>query len=82
MKSQKINLEEVFSALDELQEDSTVPRNVKQKLEGARKILQEDAQSLGISKALNELEFVSADTNMEAYTRTQVLRVISLLENA
>jgi uncharacterized protein (UPF0147 family) len=81
MKKEKSNLDEVFMALDELNDDTTVPRNVRQKLGEVRIILEADDHSLGVSKALNELEFISGDTNMEAYTRTQVLRVISLLEN-
>ena len=85
MKKQKIqaDLGEVFAALDELDEEPIVPRNVKSKIDQVRKILQEDSElSIRVNKALNELEEIASDTNMQPYTRTQVWNVISLLEKA
>jgi len=75
------NLEEVYRALEEIKEDNTVPRNVKGKMDEIAQILKAEDQSLGMNKALSELEFISNDVNMESFTRMQILQVISLLEN-
>ena len=81
MKKAKVDLGTISSALKELSEDSTVPRNVKSKIEQVQKILSEDTDvSIRVHKALNELEEISNDTNMQPYTRTQIWNVISLLE--
>lgn len=79
--SQQVSLDAIFSALQELNEDNTVPRNVKSKVEQVLKILNENTEvSIRVNKALNELEEIANDTNMQTYTRTQLWNVISLLE--
>ena len=74
-------LDAVLSSIEEIRVDPTVPRNIKSKMEEVGKILKENELSLGTSKALGELEFVSNDVNMESFTRMQILSVISQLEN-
>tara|TARA_Y100000310_G_C20694969_1_gene824980 strand:+ start:834 stop:1088 length:255 start_codon:yes stop_codon:yes gene_type:complete len=65
----------------ELQEDSTIPRNVKNKLEFCSNALQEDIEiSLRVDKAKHAIEEVSEDSNLEAYTRTQLWNIASELE--
>jgi uncharacterized protein len=67
--------------LDELMGDATVPKNVKLKVERVRQIINGDSElSIKASKALNELEEIAEDSNLEPYTRTQVWNVISALE--
>ena len=73
--------EDVIALLTDLQEDSTVPRNVKTKVENTLNALKEDGEiSIVVSKALNELEEIADDPNMQMYTRTQIWNVISILE--
>lgn len=73
--------EEAIERLTELIEDITVPKNVRKKVEEVTKILQSVHENpIRISKALSELEEVSNDTNMQPYTRMQILTVISILE--
>jgi uncharacterized protein (UPF0147 family) len=58
-----------------------VPRNVKSKVEQVLKILNENTEvSIRVNKALNELEEIANDSNMQTYTRTQLWNIISLLE--
>lgn len=79
--SQQVSLDAIFSALQELSEDNTVPRNVKSKVEQVLKILNENTEvSIRVNKALNELEEIANDSNMQTYTRTQLWNIISLLE--
>ncbi len=79
---QKNKLEAVFNALNELQNDTTVPRNVKNKIDAIYEILRDESSdiSIRINKVLQELEEITEDANMQAYTRTQIWNVISLLE--
>lgn len=74
-------LQQVLVALQELNEDSTVPKNVKLKVENTIKMLNANAElSIKVSKALNELEVVADDSNVQAHTRTQIFNIVSLLE--
>ncbi|MBW2992980.1 UPF0147 family protein [Candidatus Woesearchaeota archaeon] len=74
-------IKDIVYVLTELKKDSSVPRNVKEKIESAIKILlEEDEASIKIHKALHELEEVADDVNLQPFTRTQLWNVVSLLE--
>ena len=74
-------IESIEPALKELREDATVPKNVKLKIEKVIGILRKNSEiTIKVSKALNELEEVADDVNLQSYTRMQVLNVISALE--
>ncbi len=74
-------IEAIEQVLSELKDDVSVPKNVKLKIERALEILDDDLEtSIKVSKALNELEEVADDVNLQSYTRTQVWNVISILE--
>ena len=70
--------------LKELIDDNTVPRNIKTKIASIIEILENKGEedSIKVNKALDELEEISNDTNMQPFTRTQIWNVISLLENS
>ncbi len=71
----------IIEALTEMQNDSSVPRNVKSGITQTIEALKQDAdQSIRINKALNKLEELTEDVNMQPYTRTQIFNVVSLLE--
>ncbi len=74
-------LKDIIEALNEMVGDSTVPRNVKSKLQSTLDALNEDIElSLRVNKALNELDELTDDINIEAYTRTQLWNLVSMLE--
>jgi uncharacterized protein (UPF0147 family) len=76
------DIKEVIDAMVELMTDNTVPRNIKTKMEGIIKSLQEkEDKSLRINKALSVLEEVSDDNNIQPYTRTQLWNIVSMLES-
>lgn len=71
----------IIGELKELNEDTTVPRNIKQRLVTTIEILQEQRDfSTKKNRALNELEEVADDTNLQPYPRTRVYAIISKLE--
>jgi len=74
-------IEGVGEALAELKDDTTVPKNVRLKIEKIMGLLNGETETqIKVSKALNELEEIVDDVNLKSYTRTQVWNVISALE--
>ncbi len=79
MINQKI--EGMLSIILELQEDTSVPRNVKEKLQLCITALQDSSEiSLRVDKVRHALEEISDDTNLQSYTRTQIWNISSQLE--
>ena len=75
-------LEIVFNAISELSEENSVPKSVKFKLEKISSILEEDAEiSIKINKALDELDELAEDNNIQPYIRTQIWNLVSILES-
>ena len=71
----------INETLNELKEDITVPKNVRSKIEKIVEVLNDNTEKdIKVSKALNELEEIADDVNLQSYTRTQVWNVISALE--
>lgn len=74
-------LKEVVEALSELEEDFTVPKNIRTRISNTITSLKENGDlSIRVNKALNELDEIAEDTNMQSYTRTQIWNVTSMLE--
>ncbi|RMF55646.1 hypothetical protein D6745_01470 [Candidatus Woesearchaeota archaeon] len=74
--------DEVIKALKELCEDPLVPKNVKVKLQNTINSLNDDCElSIKVDRALNELDEISSDANIEPFTRTQIWNIVSLLES-
>ena len=74
-------LRQITDALGELTGDSSVPRNVRNKLAHTLQILNGgEEQRIKVSKALEELDEIIDDPNMQPYTRTQIWNIVSLLE--
>lgn len=73
---------DAIHALNELQDDSAVPKNVKLKISHIISVLEHDGDnSIKIDKALQELDEINEDVNIQAFTRTQLWNVVSLLES-
>ncbi len=72
----------VLVALTELQQDTTLPKNVQIKLLNAIRILSEnkDESSIKKNRVLSEIEELNEDINMQPYVRNQLFTVVSLLE--
>lgn len=71
----------VIKNLEDLQKDITVPRNIKIKIQNIIEVLKEKTElSIRINKALNELDEVADDVNMQSYTRAQIWNIVSSLE--
>jgi uncharacterized protein (UPF0147 family) len=74
-------LASVISALEELCDDNTVPRNIKVKLQELTTLLKDPSKSaMTINKALHDLDEINDDINLPSYIRTQIWNVVSMLE--
>ncbi len=73
----------VLDAIGELQEDMTIPKNVKLKLQSIVGMLNEEKadKRMAVMKVLDQLEELSEDVNLQAYTRTQLWNIVSMLES-
>ena len=71
----------VIMALAEIQTDSSVPRNVRTKIDTIVSSLRQDSEmSIKINRSLSDLDEISSDVNLQSYTRTQLWNIMSLLE--
>jgi len=72
----------IIEALSELIDDNTVPRNIKSRVESIITTLKDEKQeqSIKINKALSEIDEISDDANIQAFTRTQIWNIASMLE--
>lgn len=81
MAQQMSGLDSVIISLSELQEDATVPRNVRSQMQGIISSLRADTElSIKINRALNDLDEISSDVNLQSYARTQIWNIMSALE--
>ena len=77
------DLKPVIDALSELEQDVTVPRNIRSRIGSIIVSLNGSMETpLKINKALDGLEEITDDANIQPYTRTQLWNVISILENS
>ncbi len=76
-------IEDVIQILCQIEEDYSVPKNIRSRIKTAIDVLSEDGVLPGVkaSKAIDELEAASDETNLPTYTRTQIWQVVSLLES-
>lgn len=76
-----MEIKSIIEALSELQQDTSVPKNIKLQIRQTIETLESDEDiSIRINRALNRLEEIADDSNMQPYTRTQLFNVVSLLE--
>jgi hypothetical protein len=74
-------LDEVSEFITELKEDMTVPRNIRKKLDEIIDILNNNELdvSLRVDKAVFILDEMNEDSNVPAFTRTQIWSLVSML---
>ena len=76
------SVKDIVASISELREDSTVPKNVKEKVQELIETLNNEKSELSmrIDKALQILDDIAEDSNLQSYTRTQVWNLVSKLE--
>jgi uncharacterized protein (UPF0147 family) len=74
--------ENIIVMLKQIEEDKTVPRNIRLRIGECVKCLQSDKEAVAIriNTVTSCLDEVSNDPNIPMYTRTQIWNIASILE--
>lgn len=76
-----MNIHEVSGMLDNLVNDTSIPKNIRRALSEAKARLDSgDEKSVKISAAIYVIESITEDINMPPHARTQIWAVMSALE--
>lgn len=77
-----MDVEPINKLLDEINNDRSVPRNIRNMVVEAKKSLNDEKQDphVRINSVISILDEVSNDANIPTYTRTQIWNIVSLLE--
>jgi len=74
-------LSEVVDLLNEVSEDPSSTKNLKTKISQIISILNaEGTVSLKVNKASHELDELASNSDVDSYTRTQLLGIVGALE--
>ncbi len=81
-KGDFMDMEPINRILDEIDQDRTVPRNIRTAIESVKQSLGDGKSEIAvrINGAISILDEVSNDPNIPIYTRTQIWNVVSMLE--
>ncbi len=79
---QRAKIEQVTKGLDMLQEDTSVPRNIRRGADEAKKLLWDEGLALDVRKsgAIGILDELANDPNIPIYGRTLIWSIMSQLE--
>jgi uncharacterized protein len=76
-----VEVTEVSAMLDNLVNDTSIPKNIRRALSEAKSRLDSvEDKSVKISAAIYVIESIAEDINMPAHARTQVWAIMSALE--
>ena len=78
-----MDIEGIKNILAEINNDRTVPRNIRESIKKAIEDLENEKLNITmrISNAIAILDEVSNDPNIPTYTRTQIWNIVSSLES-
>lgn len=81
LRVNSMDMEIISKLLDEINEDRTVPRNIRNMVIEAKNNLNSKQDiAVRINAAISILDEVSNDSNIPTYTRTQIWNIVSMLE--
>lgn len=78
-----MQIQEVMELLNLIEQDKTVPKNVRIKVKDVIVSLSESngkSEEVKVNKAIQQLDDLSDEPNLPPYTRTQIWNVVSTLE--
>lgn len=79
----KTKLSQIIDVLDQLSEDTSVPRNIRRGATEAKGRLNQEGEALDVrvAGAIGKLDDLANDPNIPMHGRTVIYRIISELEN-
>lgn len=81
--TKKEKIQEVLECLSLIEQDNTVPKNIRSKIKGMMALLNDNTENINllIDRSLEEFGEIAEDPNIPSYTRMQIWGVVSLLES-
>ncbi|TLZ51947.1 MAG: UPF0147 family protein [Methanobacteriota archaeon] len=78
----EVKLKQIVDVLDQLAEDTSVPRNIRRGATDAKGLLmkKQDALDVRVASAIFILDELANDPNIPLHGRTQIWNIISQLE--
>lgn len=77
-----VEAQDIIEVLKEMQEDMTVPKNVKNKLLEVEGMLNsEEERKMNVNKAIDMIIDLADDVNLQPHVRTRILNLMSMLES-
>lgn len=74
---------EAINVLNELQADRSIPKNIKNTLHEAKTELESKQENaIKADSAIQIIDSITNDTNLSTYVRTEIWKVVSLIESA
>jgi uncharacterized protein (UPF0147 family) len=82
MASPDETIQTCIQLLQNIGEDTTIPRNIRRVADETREILQDESQTIGLraATAISLIDEVSNDPNMPVHARTRIWELVSQLE--
>jgi hypothetical protein len=77
-----INLSEIIEIMNEIEEDNSIPKNIRKTISEAKQRLKKDEDpTLKIGAVVYSLEEIAEDINIPSHARTQIWTILSALES-
>jgi len=82
MAVQSEEMQDALEILEDLKDDNTIPKNVRSAIERVITSLNDEKSdmSIRIDRAMQELDEISSDINLQPYSRSQLWHITSVLE--
>ncbi|HUT28090.1 MAG TPA: UPF0147 family protein [Methanomassiliicoccales archaeon] len=79
----KTKLNQIIDVLDQLSEDTSVPRNIRRGATEAKSRLSQTTEAMDVKVAgvVGKLDDLANDPNIPMHGRTMIYRIVSELEN-
>ena len=82
MADPKNTINYCIQMLQQITEDSTIPRNIRRVADETRIVLMKESDSIGLraATAISMIDEISNDPNMPVHARTRIWELVSQLE--
>ncbi|WOX56992.1 UPF0147 family protein [Methanoculleus receptaculi] len=82
MASPDETIQTCIQMLQNISEDSTIPRNIRRAADSTKSVLLDESQSIGLraATAISMIDEISNDPNMPVHARTRIWELVSQLE--
>jgi uncharacterized protein (UPF0147 family) len=79
----EMGLEGALQLLEQICEDRTIPKNIREQCESAKNMLGQEEKEVRvkIDAVLEVMDNISEDPNLPIYARTQIWNIVSMLES-